>query len=461
MDEPPESDHLGGHNDARHCTFDEIIEEIVIEQELSGNADQERAFRIVAERIRDGGDQLLMYIGGVGGTGKSHVIKSITKLFERLDRQRELFLGAPTGIAAILIGGYTVHALTMLPDKNRSDFKDLRSMWKYVKYLIIDEVSMISARFMSEISNRLKQAKGKDYRTVDQPFGGVNMIFTGDFGQLKPVRQSALYKHSLVNDPAYRECRDSEGVSTLNGAFLWRLVNAIMLLKERKRHKDDLPYAEMLDRIRVGECHQYRPGSRQDKLSDLDILQKRQLSYIGQHNSAHLQEFHDAPVIVGTRKVKDIINAKMIKHYALEVAESVHLYYSKDFILQQATEGILHDRIWGISSSITEDALGKLPLFPGMKVMVTSNLAISRRVVNGVEGIVCDIKYSTDVDNRRYASVVYVYLSGAGKISPELEEDIVPVFPERSSFKIRVVDSTGTCYRYVSRVQLPLVPAYA
>ncbi|KII83002.1 hypothetical protein PLICRDRAFT_64382, partial [Plicaturopsis crispa FD-325 SS-3] len=58
--------------------------------------------------------QLLMYIAGVGGTGKSHVIKSLVLLFSKLGRINELMLSAPTGCSALIIGGYTIHALTMI-----------------------------------------------------------------------------------------------------------------------------------------------------------------------------------------------------------------------------------------------------------------------------------------------------------------------------------------------------------
>jgi ATP-dependent DNA helicase PIF1 len=74
----------------------------------------------------------------------------------------------------------------MLPDKKRSDFTELRSLWGPIRYLVVDEVSMLSAKFMSQISDRMKQGKGEDDRVCHMPFGGVNVIFTGDFGQLKP-----------------------------------------------------------------------------------------------------------------------------------------------------------------------------------------------------------------------------------------------------------------------------------
>ncbi|KAI0054499.1 hypothetical protein BV25DRAFT_1764153, partial [Artomyces pyxidatus] len=83
---------------------------------ILGNVEQERAVRIVAEHyINKEVEQLLMYIAGVGGTGKSHVIKTIAEFFARVNESEKLVLSAPTGIAAVLIQGFTVHALTFLP----------------------------------------------------------------------------------------------------------------------------------------------------------------------------------------------------------------------------------------------------------------------------------------------------------------------------------------------------------
>ncbi|KAI9057840.1 hypothetical protein FKP32DRAFT_1543094, partial [Trametes sanguinea] len=63
-----------------------IVNRIVEEMGLDQNAEQERAFRLAAEHIRTGDGQLMMYIAGVGGTGKTHVVHSIVTLLKRLGR---------------------------------------------------------------------------------------------------------------------------------------------------------------------------------------------------------------------------------------------------------------------------------------------------------------------------------------------------------------------------------------
>ncbi|KZT53754.1 hypothetical protein CALCODRAFT_416190, partial [Calocera cornea HHB12733] len=80
------------------------------------NQEQREALRVVYDHVMSAtGTQLLMYIGGCGGTGKSHVIKCIVQLFVECGMRDTLLLSAPTGAAAIVINGYTIHALTLLP----------------------------------------------------------------------------------------------------------------------------------------------------------------------------------------------------------------------------------------------------------------------------------------------------------------------------------------------------------
>ncbi|KAF8166598.1 hypothetical protein K438DRAFT_1502175, partial [Mycena galopus ATCC 62051] len=60
---------------------------------------------------------LLLYIAGVGGAGKSFVIKTVVEFFRRCGVSERMMLSAPTGCAAVLIDGFTIHALTFLPKK--------------------------------------------------------------------------------------------------------------------------------------------------------------------------------------------------------------------------------------------------------------------------------------------------------------------------------------------------------
>ncbi|KAI0661150.1 hypothetical protein C8Q70DRAFT_895632, partial [Cubamyces menziesii] len=81
------SDNTYQHNDSSSSqSGHELMDRIVIDMGLNANPEQERAFRIIAEHVLSNDDQLLMYIAGVGGTGKTHVVKAIVKFFEGLGR---------------------------------------------------------------------------------------------------------------------------------------------------------------------------------------------------------------------------------------------------------------------------------------------------------------------------------------------------------------------------------------
>lgn len=440
-----------------------LVEDVVREMNMLDNPEQTRALRIMARRIIYGGPQLLMYVAGVGGTGKSHLVKALVKLFERLGRRDELLLGAPTGIAAVLIGGYTMHALSMTnPHRKSKDLRELVALWKGVRFLVIDEISMVGSLFLSQFSSRLKQAMSDDTVASGKPFGGVNVIFMGDFAQLKPPRQHSLFAHQLVDDPSFEESRRCNDICAMNGAFLWRQVNVVVKLVKNHRHREDPDYAGFLDRIRTGTS---RPNSSRfvntDCTDDLEFLRSREISRIVEQDPRSLLEFRDAPVIVGSREVRDAVNAKYVAFHARRLIQAVHVYHASDSIKHTVVSGAVRDKLWKLSSRETHDSLGRLPLFPGMRVMVTENLAFSKGIVNGLEGVIHSIKYTRDGDGNRYASVAYLKVDDANMDIPGLSVGLVPIFPETTTFEYRYKSGDAIKTLTVSRKQLPLLPAYS
>ncbi|KAG1868402.1 hypothetical protein F4604DRAFT_1488627, partial [Suillus subluteus] len=83
---------------------------------LSDNPEQEMCLRIIREHFIHGEvKQLLMFITGIGGSSKSHVIQATVEMFRCCGAPEKLTLSAPTGSAAVLIDGYTIHTLMFLP----------------------------------------------------------------------------------------------------------------------------------------------------------------------------------------------------------------------------------------------------------------------------------------------------------------------------------------------------------
>ena len=123
-----------------------------------------------------------IFITGGGGVGKSHLINA----FER--HMRGIVLTAPTGVAAVNIAGQTLDRFMGFNTeyKNvktvRRMRKDVRERLERLKVLLIDEVGTARCDKIDLIDARLKAAKKSK-----EPFGGVQVIFVGDFCQLKPV----------------------------------------------------------------------------------------------------------------------------------------------------------------------------------------------------------------------------------------------------------------------------------
>ena len=283
------------------------------------------------------------------------------------------------------------------------------------------------------------------------------MIFTGDFGQLKPVRDPPLYSHSLVSNPDLEACRGKSGISALMGVYLWRRVKTVVLLKLNQRQSQDNVYAELLSRVRRGEA---RTISTLANSTDYAVLKTRYADRVTSIDPASLSAFRDAPIIVGRKRLRDLLNLRIMGHHARALTAEVHLYNARDRITGHDISDEERQILWKLSSTVTHDSLGKIPLFPGMKVMVQENLAFSNRVVNGSEGTVKDIIFEEE-DGVRYPVVVYVHIPGAGNICSNAVDDIVPIFPEWTSFVwVRKINGVPDQVS-VSRLQVPLLPAYA
>ena len=215
------------------------------------NVEQARAFRLVAmHSLSSGSEPLRLLINGPGGTGKSRVINALREFFASTEQVRRFRLASFTGIAAKNIAGMTLHAgLPMGGRRARqgaSAHQDLIAMWEGVDYLFIDEVSMISCPMLAQISDALNRAKGKEDATG---FGGVNIIFAGDFAQLPPIGGCRLYTHIDVQDEHW--ATKYYGQSTVAGKILWNSVTTVVTLSQimRQRGSDNDRFVQLLSRL--------------------------------------------------------------------------------------------------------------------------------------------------------------------------------------------------------------------
>lgn len=149
--------------------------------------DQLRAYDIInwhLAKTLQGADvpPLHMVLYGEGGTGKSRVIQTITESFSACGAAHMLMKAAYTGVAASLVNGKTTHVIPCLSLASKSSVTDaskkkLQDFWRNIRYLIIDEYSMLSKSFLATLSRNI--AIGMDgwlgFRP-GQSFGGLNVI---------------------------------------------------------------------------------------------------------------------------------------------------------------------------------------------------------------------------------------------------------------------------------------------
>ncbi|KAL0945162.1 hypothetical protein HGRIS_004313 [Hohenbuehelia grisea] len=209
------------------------------------------------------------------------------------------------------------------PSDRRGKTSDLMFLWKDVRYLIVDEVS-IGAKFLSQVSARMKQGKGDDPSMSGKSFGGVNVIFMGDFGQLKPPRQKSLYSPDLISSSSFKDGSEEDSISAMNGILLWRQISVVVKLRDNQRHESNPEYAAILDRSRAGKAAR---AGKTKMLSDCQILRQRELANVARDAPETLLAFADAPVIVGTKEYRDALNTQYLLAHAKALGRNVHIYY--------------------------------------------------------------------------------------------------------------------------------------
>ena len=125
-----------------------------------------------------------IFLTGRAGTGKTTLLKQ----FLERNGQKTVIL-APTGVAAMNVGGQTIHSFFKFPPRllDAGDVKRLRNakLVKAIDTMVIDEISMVRADMLDAIDRSLKLNRGSK-----RPFGGVRMILSGDLHQLPPVVQN-------------------------------------------------------------------------------------------------------------------------------------------------------------------------------------------------------------------------------------------------------------------------------
>ena len=177
-----------------------------------------------------------VFLTGSAGTGKTYILNEYILYL----KSRKIYptIVAPTGIAASHLGGQTIHSYFSLGIRDEIDDSFIQNLLekKYLQIrfsklnvLIIDETSMVSPFIFSSI-NMILQA----FKKNNKPFGGIQVILSGDFFQLPPISKTKDNKRFAWQSPAWKE-----------------LDLQTCYLEKKFRQNDDVLIA-ILDEIRSG-----------------------------------------------------------------------------------------------------------------------------------------------------------------------------------------------------------------
>lgn len=180
-----------------------------------------------------------VFFTGSAGTGKSVVLRELVQRLHRKHGAANIGVTASTGLAACNIGGQTVHKFLSLglgtgsvgEISNKIKRNGLaKKRWTQVKVLIIDEISMIDGSLFAKIDQIAQIIRGSP-----RPFGGIQLVCTGDFFQLPPVSR----------DRAAQFCFQSDS---------WkRGISKTITLTQVFRQKGDTELIDMLNALRKGQ----------------------------------------------------------------------------------------------------------------------------------------------------------------------------------------------------------------
>ena len=124
-----------------------------------------------------------IFVTGRAGTGKSTLLNHLS-----WQTSKQVVICAPTGVAALNVGGQTIHSLFRLPigviaDHEIEQGADVRKVLNTIDTLVIDEVSMVNADLLDAVDRSLRMARTRRH----EAFGGVQLVLFGDPYQLAPV----------------------------------------------------------------------------------------------------------------------------------------------------------------------------------------------------------------------------------------------------------------------------------
>ncbi len=336
-----------------------------------------------------------VFITGAAGSGKTYLLNQYIKYLREHDV--EIGITASTGIAATHMGGMTIHAFSglgirsVLTEYDILELEERQYLWKRFErtnILIIDEISMLH-HFRLDLIERLVRT----FKRNEEPWGGMQVIFCGDFFQLPPISR-----------------RDEEEALFAYHSESWKNLGLKVCYLEEQHRQDEVGFLEILNAIREGRI-----------------------------DESHKKTLHSR---LGTKQKSILNGARLYTHNADVDAENereLAKISGKIFEYSMASRGNPH-----LAETIKKGCLApeKLRLKKGARVMFVKN-SYEEGYANGTLGVVEDcerdfIRVRTSQGEMIDVSPVSWKIEEAGKTKAEINQ-----YPLRLAWAITVHKSQG------------------
>lgn len=344
--------------------------------------------RVAFEKYISGSN---LFITGAGGVGKSFVLKKIInharQRYDRLEAdggKKYVGVTALTGTAACLISGSTLHSwggigLAVKPVKEIINKIKVRAgfveRWSNCRLLIIDEISMMSIDLFEKIDQIARILR----RSPDKFFGGLQVIFSGDFAQLPPVEKGKI--SFVFESKVWQQNIDPVTI------YLTRLVR-----------QSDPQFQAILTQARMGNLSETNKALLKRRVVAKDDLKKIMKPKDGIQPTVLFPYRMQVEQLNQNRLAKLLTKGASYHKYLPEYTYSVHSYLPPNQKRNTKNQML---KLFGQHKGPREDLLDYPPLSGnrgnqvvklalGSQVLLTTNLSVETGLANGSRGVVVD-----------------------------------------------------------------------
>ena len=300
---------------------------------------QKYAYKLILEKKN-------IFLTGCAGVGKTAAIKLFYKEYKNL---KKIAMTSTTGVSAILIGGATLHSFLGIglgKDKlevlyiNIVNNGKLAKRWRELQVLIIDEISMLDPELFDKLENLARLV-----RKNERPFGGIQLVLTGDFLQLPAVSSDEF----CFQSKSWKSC-----------------VDEVVYLTENFR-QDDLVLQKCLNEIRLGEISE----------NTLEILNSR----VGVKLTNELGIIPTK--IYSLNKDVDYENQKEMDKLLIKNKDLEFFEYELEYNVLKKGMKFVQDKVKKVCL-----APQNLQLCIGAQVMLLYNIDLENGLANGSRGVI-------------------------------------------------------------------------